>query len=146
MLKRSAMVMGCLLMTLMVVGCSNDDKPNKSSNEAIPSTLIATWTFQSATVGGIPVELRSILGWQPATTSARISISTTGTCVYEEMDAQSLVVLTDSADFSVAGDGFAVTPGTLPVDSGNWLVTGDQLSLSADVHGYRFEIMAIKLV
>jgi hypothetical protein len=142
-----SMLVGIAVVPLGMAGCSKDKitAPGPpSSTGGVPSILIGTWKFQSATVEGIQVPLKTIFGWPSSTTGARIRIGADSSLVYEEQNAEDAVVSADTAKFSIVADRFLVTPGTLPSDSGSWSVTGSELDLSGNLLGYTYDLKATK--
>ena len=143
---RLAVWTSCLAFVLSIAGCSGDSNPTAHQIQKVPATLVGTWEFQSASIDGYPIGLSLALQWIPNTMSAKIHIKGEGSCVYEQLDGQSVVIHADTADFSVSGNQFSVSPGTLPVNTDTWTVSGTNLILGADVSGHDFELIAKKAI
>jgi hypothetical protein len=142
-----SMLLGIVVIPLGIAGCSKDKITTPtppSSSSGVPSILIGTWNFQSATVGGMPVPLGTVFSWPSNTTEARIRMGADSSLVYEEQNAQDAIVRADTARFSIVADRFLVTPGVLPSDSGNWSVTGSELDLTGNYLGYNYDLKATK--
>jgi len=138
----------CTMMLIVPVacllgGCGDDDKGTGSKTSSFDQ-LVATWTFQSAYVNGVSVPLENVIPWQPNTVSARITVGSDSTYVYENVAADGSVLLTENGTFAVDGDNFSMTDNPeLPI-SGKWSVSGHQLTLTSGMIGYIVEIMATK--
>lgn len=139
-------------MTLgSMVGCSDDDKgPNNSPGGTnVPTELIATWTFQAATVtiDGTTedISLSYLLPWEEGRTAhARITINDDGTFVFDNVDTASAVFLTETGSFTVDGSSFSLTGDDELLFSGNWMVSGSALKLTATEMGSTVVLVATK--
>jgi hypothetical protein len=133
-----------------MVGCSDDDKGANSNGDPpgdtnVPAELIATWTFQSATVNDVSIDdLSMILPWEQNTEYARISINDDNTYVFENVSADSAVLLSETGAFLVDGSSFSLTGIEELSISGNWAVSGDSLTLTATEMGFTTVLTATK--
>ena len=140
-----------ILTMFVVVNCGDDDNATGPDN-GIPSGLIATWTYQSATIGEIPVSLELVLQWQEETVSARFTVSDDGTFVNEELDSLDVPIWTERGTFTVSGNNATITitsDSDGPVDppdimSGTWALDGNELTLTTTLEGYPVVIVATK--
>jgi hypothetical protein len=141
-----------VIMTMfVVVNCGDDDNATGPDN-GIPAGLIATWTYQSATISDIPVSLELVLQWHDGTVSARFMVSADGTFINQELDSDDMVIWTESGTFSVSGNNATITitsDSDGPVDppdimSGTWALDGNELTLTTTMEGYRVVIVATK--
>ena len=145
MLKLRCLIALVVLAVGFTVGCSDDNKGTNSNGNSVPSELIATWTFQSATVGDMTIDLEYILPWEEGTAHARIRINDDKTCVFKNVAADSTVLLTETGSFSVDGNSFSLTGfEELPISGGNWAVSGDSLTLTAPVAGRAIKLIATR--
>ena len=141
-----------ILSVFMVMGCGDDDDSTTGPDVGIPSELIATWTYQSATINEIPVSLGLVLGWDEGTVSARFTVDSDGTFVYEELDSEDVVQWTESGTFTVSGNNATITITSNddgPVDppdvmSGTWALDGNELTLTTIMEGLTVVLVATK--
>lgn len=134
-------------MTLgSMVGCSDDDKgPNNSpAGTNVPTELIATWTFQAATVNNYNIDLSEILPWEENTAHARITINDGGTFVFDNVDTTGAVLFTETGAFSVDGSSFSLTGAEELSISGTWMVKGSALKLTATEMGSTVVLVATR--
>ena len=89
MTKMSSFQRCVLLGCVLLVGCGDSGTGMDEEDELghPPAAMVGTWIFQSATENGSPVALEDALGWDPATTAARLHIEDIGTYVYEEVNS-----------------------------------------------------------
>ena len=142
MLMRTTMVVIVILVLGAFAGCGDDDKGTNGNGNGnnIPSELVATWTFESATVNGDSTSLVDIIG----SVSARITISAEGSYVFEALDSEGAVQWSETGTFSVSGNGFTLTD--LPIlNKGTWAVSGNQLTLTVDMEDHTVVITAIRM-
>ena len=78
-----------LLLATLTLACSESSTAPGEEDELghPPTSMVGSWTFQSATENGTPVGLAGALQWDPATTQARANFEANGTYWYEELDA-----------------------------------------------------------
>lgn len=149
MLKQICLV-ALVALTVVGIGCSDDDKGANSNGAppnltSVPSDLIATWTFQSATINNVTVDdLSMVLPWAENTAHARISIKGDESFVFENVDADDNVLLTETGSFTVDSNGFSLTGDDELSLSGNWAVSGDSLTLTGPLEGYPH--LTVKLI
>jgi hypothetical protein len=132
-----------------MVGCSDDDKGANSNGDPpgdtnVPAELVATWTFQSATVNNMIIHLSNVLPWVEGTAYATISINDDNTYVFENVSADSAVLLSETGAFLVDGNSFSLTGIEELSLSGNWAVSGDSLTLTATEMGFTTVLTATK--
>lgn len=135
----------------VVVNCGDDDNATGPDN-GIPAGLIATWTYQSATINEVPVGLEFALQWHEGAVSARFTISADGTFVNEELDSDGMVIWTESGTFSVSGSNATITitsDSDGPVDppdimSGTWALDGNELTLTTNLDQLIVVLIATK--
>jgi len=136
-----------MIALFAAMGCSRDSKPTQDTprkSSGVPIELIGTWTFQSATVENMPIDLATVFSWGSNIKKAQLKVAEDSSAVYQEMDAQGSVVLVKNARFVVSGNEFSVTVGTLPSDKGSWSITDNKLRLTGSAYGYNFCIIAVK--
>lgn len=148
------LVLAVSLAGLLVLGsCKKDSAPANSGTGGVPSQLVGVWTAQSATVNGTPTDLGTVLQWEPTTASARVTLNANGTYTYEELDAASSVVYTQSGTVAISGNnitmtatsenGAPVNPPTLFL-GGTWAINGNLLTLSTTVGGSAIVVVFVK--
>jgi len=109
-----------------------------STGGVIPSQLVGTWKYQSATVAGFSVPLSTALDWVTGTVRAELTLSASGAYTYREIGATGSVTYTDGGTAAVTGqalritttsvNGQAVNPPT--VIDGTWSLSGATLTVS----------------
>jgi len=97
---------------------------------AFPSELVATWTFQSASISGTVVPLHQLFSWEAGSVACRITIQSDGTYVYQEIGPSDSVVWVEAGGFAVEGDSFTMTTEHPMLKSGTWDVDNDRLTLA----------------
>ena len=143
--------LSAILLVVIIAGCGKDDD-STGPDTSIPPELIATWTYQSATINEIPVNLGAVLEWHEGTVSARFTVGGDGTFVNEELDGDSLVIWTESGTFAVSGNNATITitsdsdgPVNPPdIMIGTWALSGNELTLTTTLEGFPVVIVAIK--
>jgi len=143
--------LSAMLLVVIIAGCGKDDD-STGPDTSIPAELIATWTYQSATINEIPVSLGLALQWHEGTVSARFTISDDGTFVNEELDSDGMLIWTESGTFTVSGNNATITitsnsdgPVNPPdVMSGTWALDGNELTLTTTLEGLTVVIVATK--
>ena len=153
MIKVKAVILLAVVCFLMLAtGCGKDDDNPAGPQYDVPQELVGGWIYDSATLNGVPFNLGLILGWEPGTEAARFYVGADESFVYEELDADSAVVWTESGTFSVNGTIVTITVTENddgPVDppeifSGNWAVDGTVLTLTTIYQGATVVITANK--
>jgi hypothetical protein len=147
MVTRITIVFVAALFLGALTGCGDDDK-GTNGKDKIPSVLVGTWKFQSATIDGDTVGMEVIaylLDWSPTTVSAGVRISGDGSFVYEELDRDGNVPAADTGTFSVNGNSFTVDIGNPYFKSGTWSVSGNQLTLNVNISELKIEITALRI-
>ncbi len=134
-MAKSIVVTALALMALaaIVAGCGDDDDKGTRNPPAhvIPAELVGVWTFQSGTANGVNVPLDIFLFFMEDATQARMTVSSGGTYVLDNRDANDSVLLAIPGEITVSGNHFSLTGlEGLPIEGGNWAVTQDQLILS----------------
>jgi hypothetical protein len=145
---RVNLVVIAMLALAAIFGCGDDDKGTNRNGDKIPSELVGTWKFQSATIDGDTVGMELIaylFQWGPTTVSARMRISGDGSFVYEELDSDGNVPAADTGTFSVNGNSFSVDIDIPNFTGGTWSVSGNQLTLNVNIVGYEVEITATRI-
>jgi hypothetical protein len=144
--------LSAILSVFMVLSCGKDDDSTTGPDIVVPSELIATWTYQSATINEIPVSLGLVLGWEEGTVSARFTVDGDGTFVYEELDSEDSVLWTESGTIAISGNEATITitsDSEGPVDppdvmSGTWALDGNELTLTTTMEGLTVVLVATK--
>ncbi|MEW5995553.1 MAG: lipocalin family protein [Candidatus Zixiibacteriota bacterium] len=139
---RASFVAFATLILVNISGCGDDDKGTNSNS--IPPELVGTWTFQSATVDGVPFDLKYVLVWEPNTVLARITVNGDGFVAYEELDTAGTVVRRETGTIEVNDDSFTVTSEIPIPQTGTWAVSENQLTITTSVAGHPVVVIAIK--
>ena len=140
-----------IMAMFVVVNCGDDDNAT-GPGTSIPAGLVATWTYQSASINQQEINLRIVLQWQEGTVSARFTVSDDGTFVNEELDSDGMVIWTESGTFTVSDNNATITitsDSEGPVEppdimSGTWALTGNILRLTTTLEGLTVVIVAVK--
>ena len=151
---KSIRIMAILSMIIPVViisGCG-EDKDSTGPDTSIPAGLIATWTYQSASINEQEINLGIVLQWHEGTVSARFTVSDDGTFVNEELDIEETVQWTESGTITISGNNATITitsDSDGPVDppdimSGTWALNGNILTLTTTMEGLTVVIVAVK--
>jgi len=148
---KSIIIFVVILSFILAAGCGKDDNPAEPQNN-VPAELVGGWLWESATVGGVPWSLALLFQWQPGTEAARFMVGSDGSLVYEELDADSVVVWTEWGTFTVDGNTATLTitendDGPLPepqVITGSWVLNGDTLTLTTIYQGATVVLTAVK--
>ncbi len=143
MITRITMTLLLAIVLSLAVGCGDDDKPTESTT-GVPNQLVGTWIFQSASIGGMPIGLESLLPFDTSTVTARIKINTNGSYLYENLAADSSIISDLKGKFVVNGSSFVTTDNPDLVLGGTWAVDGTELTLSTDVGDYQLVIIATR--
>ena len=105
------------------------DRPQPPAT--LPTELVATWLFASASVDFQATPLATVLEWQATTVKAEITLNQDATSVYQEKDAQDGVTWEETGSFTVSGQDFTLTvtevngnPVTPEETRGQWQVSG----------------------
>lgn len=151
---KSIRIIAILAMIFLVVVVADCGKDNDSTgpDTSIPAGLIATWTYQSASINEIDVNLGTVLQWQEGTVSARFTVSDDGTFVNEELDSEDVIQWTESGTIAISGNNATITitsDSDGPVDppdimSGTWALDGNILTLTTTMEGYTLVLVATK--
>ncbi len=144
-------ILSMIIPVVIITGCGEDNDPT-GPDTSIPAGLIATWTYQSATIGGQEINLGIALQWQEGTVSARFMVSDDGTFVNEELDIADTVQWTERGTFTVSDNNATITitsDSDGPVDppdimSGTWALNGNLLTLTTSMEGLAVVIVAVK--
>ena len=154
MLKQMCLATLLMLMICGMVGCSDDSKVTDSNGTPpvvsnVPTELVALWTFQSATANynGIicdSVDLSLLLPWEENTAHARITVNNDETYIFTNVDDTGTVLLTEEGTFSADSSSFSLTGIEDLTISGNWMVSGDTLKLTATEMGYTTVLVATR--
>jgi hypothetical protein len=96
------LVMAMLLPILLCFGCGDDKSSNGS--DPIPTELVDTWWYESATINGEPVESFSEVSFNGSATSGSVSFTATGTWNSAEYAESVEPIFTQSGTFTVHGD------------------------------------------
>lgn len=151
---KSIRIIAILAMIFLVVVVADCGKDNDSTgpDTSIPAGLIATWTYQSASINEIDVNLGTVLQWQEGTVSARFTVSDDGSFVNEELDSEDVIQWTESGTIAISGNNATITitsDSDGPVDppdimSGTWALDGNILTLTTTMEGYTLVLVATK--
>ncbi len=127
-----------ILMTLIFVGCSDDEESPTNTTNDFPSQLVGTWAHDSVTVNGTAQSQADFFEWDQDTQRAQTTIHSNSTQKYEEFDAQNSVVWYDEGTLTITGqtivgqvtseNGQPVTPYTSI--NGTWNLTGSTLLIT----------------
>lgn len=153
-MRQRPMIRMCLVAGLVFfAGCSlNEDSPTGPGGSVIPSGVVGTWTFQSATKGGSPADLATILSWEPGTSSAQFTITSTGGYTYRELNATGGETYRQTGSIAFRDQNFTITITNLngqaanppQSTSGSWSVSGASLSMSWTDGGQTVVVVATK--
>jgi len=146
------LVLATICLLLILVGCGKDDNNPAGPQNNVPAELVGGWLYDSATLNGGPFSLALLLGWDPGTEAARFMVGADESFIYEELDADSAVVWTESGTFTVDGNTATITvtenddgPVNPPdILSGTWAVSGDTLTLSTTYLGATVVLTAVR--
>jgi hypothetical protein len=141
-----------VLLMLIIAGCGKDKDTSTEPEVSVPPELVATWTYQSATVNGFPVSLALVLGWHQGMASARCTVNEDESFVYEELDSADVVQWTESGTFTVVGNNATITitsnddgPVEPPeVLSGTWALSENELTLTVTMEEITVVLIATK--
>ncbi len=144
-------IMSMIIPVVIISGCG-EDKDSTGPDTSIPAGLIATWTYQSATINEQEINLGIVLQWQEGTVSARFTVSDDGTFVNEELDIEETVQWTESGTFTVSDNNATITitsDSDGPVEppdimSGTWALDGNLLTLTTTMEGFTVVLVAVK--
>lgn len=142
-----------LLMTICLSACGDKNKVTEPE-ASVPPQLAGTWLFQSATINGLPTSLPFTLEWKQGSVSARFTVSSNGSYLYEELAADSSVNWFRSGTFTVDGDSAVISvtsdsdgPVNPPSElRGTWRFEGEVLVLRTIVEGLVIELYAVKIL
>lgn len=101
-IAKLTLAVAMLLPILLCFGCG-DDKSNNSS-DPIPTELVDTWWYESATINGDPVGSFSEIAFNESATSGSVSFTVTGTWNTAEYAEGAEPIFTQSGTFTVHGD------------------------------------------
>jgi hypothetical protein len=89
-------------------GCSDDDDDNPTnSTDPVPSALVGTWWFDSATANGVPITLDEL---SFSDTAQTMSMTFTSNRTWSSAEYYNgIVVFSQSGTFTVKGDTLNVT-------------------------------------
>ena len=140
---------GLLALSLVLMCCKKDDPAPNNNNTTggpPPAALVAVWVPTYATRNDTVVAVGEILFWTPSTVAARFTFNADGSYVYEELSGTNAVVYTQNGIVSVNGTNITVTPVSPPgiVLTGTWSITGNTLTLSANLLGYNVVLKLTK--
>jgi hypothetical protein len=148
------MVRTCLVLWLVFfAGCAvNEGSPTGPGGSVIPSQVVGTWTFQSATKGGSAADLAAILSWEPGTSSAQFTITSTGGYTYRELNATGGETFRQTGSIAFRDQNFTITITNIngqaanppQSTSGSWSVTGTSLSMIWTDGGQTVVVVATK--
>jgi hypothetical protein len=139
-MKRFAIIAKIALVVALVglSGCFEDETVGPGN--PIPSSLVATWTFQSLTVAGQSANLEDWVFKGSGAASATMVFGEDNSYSYEERDGGGAVVWTETGFVVVTGDSLIITvteENNVPVTANilpftSWSVNGNSLSLGVD--------------
>lgn len=133
-----------LVLAVVLSSCGKDDEPTGPVAGAPPAELVGTWSMQSATLNGQPVDLGTVLNWAANTVSAEFTVQQSGVYTYQELDGQGFPTFLAAGTITVNGASFTIsvtsvngTPVPAQRQSGTWeLVQGElRLTTEQDVGG-----------
>jgi len=140
-----------LISFLIMTGCGDDDKKINNSGDPVPSELVATWLFSSATMNGVPISSYSEISNDDAAVTSSITFTANRTWSAVEYDQGQNVVYTESGTFTINGNQMNVTTtledGT-PVNetySATWAVASNTfiLTIQETVDGVPMILIAV---
>jgi hypothetical protein len=109
-MKTNRLVVGLLLLLSLFIyfGCSDDDDDNPTnSSDPVPSALVGTWWFDSATINGVPATLDDLSFTDTAQTMS-ITFNSDRTWSSAEY-YNDIMVFSQSGTFTVKSDTLNVT-------------------------------------
>ena len=143
-----------ILFISLAPGCGKDDNNPAAPTGDVPAELLGTWYYQSASINGVQVPLGFILGWDQGTVSARFTVGSDESFIYEELNADAAVVWTESGTFTVDGNSATITiteNDDGPVDppevlSGTWSFNeaANQLTLNTTYNNIAVVFVAVR--
>jgi hypothetical protein len=109
-MKARRLVVGILLLLSLFIyfGCSDDDDDNPTnSTDPVPSALVGTWWFDSASINGVPATLDDL---SFTDTSQTMSITFNSDRTWSSAEYYNdIEVFSQSGTFTVNGDTLTVT-------------------------------------
>ncbi len=109
---KTRLLVSLALLMAVVAGfqCKkNDSSPTGPSSSAVPSQIVGTWTFQSATLDGSPMDLATILQWESSTVRAQFVMNSNASFTYRELGFNDTLTYSESGTFTVTGQVLALT-------------------------------------
>lgn len=149
---KSRIILATIVLSSMLIGCEDKESIPTIPEPLIPSELVGTWLYQTATINGVEIALFLILGWHEGAESAQVTISDDGSFVYEELNADSEVIWVENGTMTVDGHNATITVTSDtdgPVEpeplSGTWHIEGDILALTTTYEGATVVMYSIKI-
>lgn len=126
-----------LLCLLMVAGCGDDDKKPTNPLTPVPTSLVATWWFNSATKNGTPIPYDS-LNYNSSGVDQSVTFTSNHTWSMTEYDNSDNPVYTSSGTFTIENNWIHIKvllENGSPADpddtsSSQWSATTTQLTIS----------------
>jgi hypothetical protein len=147
--KRSNNMKPHLLVSLAVLMAAvagfqckkNDSSPTGPSTSTVPSQVVGTWTFQSATLDGSPTDLATILQWESSTVRAQFVMTSNSSFTYRELGFNDSITYYETGTFTLTGQILKMTATSANgqqisppyVTSWTLSVTGGTMTLSQTV-------------
>jgi hypothetical protein len=132
-----------LMATVAGFQCKKNDtsSPTGPSSTVIPSQIVGTWTFQSVTMDGSPVDLAAAFAWESSTVRAQMVINSSGNYTYRELGFNDTITYYETGTATVTGQELKLTTTSAngrqinPPDVTSWTcsVTGGIMTLNRTV-------------